>query len=68
MNTALLLCAAQSALAGDTVRDHGGSNGEPEGGVTVNGSKAKVGQAPQLGCLKCKGGFGGLSAPVRDHR
>jgi hypothetical protein len=77
----ILVCAVQSAAAGETVRDHRGANGDPEGGVTVNGAKATVGPAPKLGCEKCKGGFGGLSGSdnsdkgsgntgvtIRDHR
>ena len=62
--------AVSPVLAGTTARDHRGPNGAPEGGVTVNGSKATIG----VRCLKCKGGVtttddGQDGGPtVRDHR
>lgn len=71
-----LLVAAQTAGAGETVRDHRGANEAPQGGVTVNGQPAKVTAAPELGGPKYKGfrgltgvgGKGPRGATVRDHR
>jgi hypothetical protein len=78
----IVICVAGTALAGETTRDHRGPDGAPQGGVTVNGQSTQVGSPGQLGCPKCKGGFGSLSGDgdssgkgsgdtgvtVRDHR
>ena len=66
----VLLAGTQTAMAGDTVRDHRGANGAPEGGVTVNGQKATTGTAaPWLGGNQYNRGFTGLTgATVRDNR
>jgi hypothetical protein len=75
-----LFVGTQSSLAGDTVRDHRGANGAPQGGVTVNGQAVTVTPAPKLGGPKYKGGYYGLTGTdygkgkpttgvtVRDHR
>jgi hypothetical protein len=66
-----------------TVRDHRGSNGVPQGGVSVDRGKSKtpqrIAQVPgPLGGPKYKGGYGGLNGSgdkgnaagptIRDHR
>jgi hypothetical protein len=66
-----------------TVRDHRGSNGAPQGGVSVHHGKSKtpqrIAQVPgPLGGPKNKGGYGGLNGSgdkggadgptIRDHR
>ena len=58
------------AKTGTTTRDHRGTTGAAEGGVTVNGKKTTVGQAPKPGNPKGKEGFAGVGAgaTVRDHR
>jgi len=75
----VLLAGTQTAMAGNTVRDHRGPNGASQGGVSVDGKPAKVTTAPNLGGPKYKG-FKGLAgtdygkvepktgATVRDHR
>lgn len=79
---ALLLTAATVASVHAATRDHRGSNGAPQGGVTVNGKAAKVTAAPKLGGDKFKGGFeqlkgdgvsvkgshGTKGPTIRDHR
>lgn len=45
----LVLATIDLALAGKVVRDHRGSSGAPQGGVTVNGQAAKVTAAPKIG-------------------
>lgn len=74
----LMLAATGIASAGKVSRDHRGPSGAPSGGVTVNGQKAKVTQAPKIGGPKWKGGYQELGRPgekgtasgvtVRDHR
>ena len=57
----LLLASTQTAMAGNTVRDHRGPNGAPQGGVTVDRKQVKGGTtAPKLGGPKYKG-FKGLT-------
>jgi hypothetical protein len=74
----MMLATTDIALAGETVRDHRGANGAPEGGVTVDGKRGTVTSTPKLGDSKGKG-FRGLTgtdygkgpptgAIVRDHR
>ena len=63
------LAATQSAIAGNAVRDHRGANGAPQGGVTVNGARAKVVPVPKP--IKPRGSCekGRCAGPtVRDHR
>ena len=77
------LGATEKAVADNTSRDHRGANGTPEGGVAVNGAKAKGTQpSTPLGGPKNNDGFNGLngsgsgsgskgggSGPtIRDHR
>ena len=75
----LPLGAIENAVAGSAGRDHRGANGAPEGGVTVNGTKAQeVQPSTPLGGPKNKGGFNGLNSSdskgggsgptIRDHR
>lgn len=76
----MVLGTASTAFAGTVSRDHRGPNGAPSGGVTVNGQKAKVTQAPKLGGTRPHGGYRpngnfeslkgekGNGAVVRDHR
>ncbi len=44
----VLLAGTQTAMAGNTVRDHRGPNGASQGGVTVDGKRGKVTAAPKL--------------------
>jgi hypothetical protein len=72
------------AIAGMTVRDHRGTRGAPQGGVTVDHGKSKtktvIHATGPLGGPKNKSGYAGLSGnnsgkgsnangpTVRDHR
>lgn len=74
----MLIATTDIALAETVKRDHRGSSGAPQGGVTVNGKPAKVIQAPKIGGPKWKGGYDKLGGSgekgaksgvtVRDHR
>jgi hypothetical protein len=77
------LATTGTTATDETVRDHRGSNGAPQGGVSVDHGKSKtpqrIAQVPgPLGGPKNKGGYGGLNGSgdkgnaggptIRDHR